>query len=107
MEEDEGKAWSRDYRGKTAKYEDQTCKEKSVIRRGWVGQNTTVFIIMLTATCSGHCGPSSGHKMYKATCSGHCGPSSGHKMYKAGELYSVYSLVEAYILNFQRDLVVF
>ena len=41
------------------------------------------------------------------TCFDHCGSSSSHKMYKAGELHSVYSLVEAHILNFQRDLVVF
>jgi len=56
--------------------------------RGWVHQNTTVLfliIIMLTTTCFDH-----------------CGPSSVHKMYKGGELYSVYSLVEVHILNFQR-----
>ena len=44
--------------------------------------------------------------MLTTTCFGHCGPSSGHKMYKGGELYSVYSLVEVHILNIQLDLVV-
>jgi len=39
------------------------------------------------------------------TCFGHCGPSSGQKMYNGEKLYSLRSLVVVHILNFQRDLV--
>jgi len=44
--------------------------------------------------------------MLTTTCFGHCGPSSRHKSVYRGNLYSVWSLVEVHILNFQRDLVV-
>jgi len=44
--------------------------------------------------------------MLTTTCSGHCGPSWGHKNLYRGKLYCVWSLVMVHILNFQRDLVV-
>ena len=42
--------------------------------------------------------------MLTMTCFGHCGPSSGHKNVYRGKLHRVWSLLVVHILNFQRDL---
>ena len=61
------------------------------IRRGWLRQNTTVFVSVLLGWR--HVSTTVGHPQVT-------------KIYNGEKLYSVWSLVVVHILNFQRDLFV-